>query len=100
MFSMFNKLREGPVFQTGNGTRCLASIWVGSKKLGSIQRLTTVATCWPSGLGRDTESYFTALSSLNASTKPDPETIFNLSLQLAFTHLSNLSSSFKSFNDL
>ncbi|XWS37459.1 hypothetical protein CRYUN_Cryun19dG0044700 [Craigia yunnanensis] len=45
-------------------------------------------------------SCFTALSSLNASTKPDPETIFNLSLQVAITHLSNLSSSFKSLNDL
>ncbi|XP_022775588.1 pectinesterase 3-like [Durio zibethinus] len=46
------------------------------------------------------ESCFTALSSLNASTKPDPETILSLSLQVAITHLSNLSSSFKSLNDL
>ncbi|XP_022727842.1 putative pectinesterase/pectinesterase inhibitor 26 [Durio zibethinus] len=46
------------------------------------------------------ESCFTALSSLNASTKPDPEAILKLSLQVAITHLSNLSSSLKSLNDL
>ncbi|XVF11947.1 hypothetical protein REPUB_Repub08aG0072400 [Reevesia pubescens] len=46
------------------------------------------------------DSCFTALSSLNASTKPDPEAIFNLSIQVAITHLSNLSSSLKSLNDL
>ncbi|XVE56965.1 hypothetical protein DITRI_Ditri04bG0053900 [Diplodiscus trichospermus] len=46
------------------------------------------------------ESCFTALSSLNASSKPDPEAFLDLSLQVAITHLSNLSSSLKSLNDL
>ncbi|XP_007037294.2 PREDICTED: pectinesterase 3 [Theobroma cacao] len=46
------------------------------------------------------ESCFTTLSSLSASTKPDPESILQLSLQVAINHLSNLSSSLKSLNDL
>ncbi|XP_021286219.1 LOW QUALITY PROTEIN: pectinesterase 3, partial [Herrania umbratica] len=46
------------------------------------------------------ESCFTTLSSLSASTKPDPESILHLSLQVAINHLSNLSSSLKSLNDL
>ncbi|XVF09101.1 hypothetical protein REPUB_Repub07fG0062200 [Reevesia pubescens] len=39
-------------------------------------------------------------ATVNASTKSDPEAILNLSLQVAITHLSNLSSSLKFFNDL
>ncbi|PPD81480.1 hypothetical protein GOBAR_DD21598 [Gossypium barbadense] len=46
------------------------------------------------------DSCFTALSSLNASIKPDLEAFLDLSLQVAITHLSDLSSSFKSLNDL
>ncbi|KAE8693931.1 Ribosomal protein S4 [Hibiscus syriacus] len=46
------------------------------------------------------ESCFAALSSLNASKNPDPEAFLDLSLRLAITHLSNLSSSFRSLNDL
>ncbi|KAJ4824180.1 hypothetical protein Tsubulata_011916, partial [Turnera subulata] len=45
-------------------------------------------------------SCFTSISSLNASTKPDPETIFNLSLQASAKELKNLSSFLASVNDV
>ena len=50
---MFNKLGQSLVFQTGNGTRYIASAWVGSRKLGHIQGPVTVATCRSFELGHD-----------------------------------------------
>ncbi|GMJ04959.1 hypothetical protein like AT3G47670 [Hibiscus trionum] len=46
------------------------------------------------------ESCFAALSPLNASKSRDPEAFLDLSLRVSITHLSNLSSSFRSLNDL
>ncbi|KAL3609939.1 hypothetical protein D5086_000959 [Populus alba] len=45
-------------------------------------------------------SCFTSISSLNISTKPDPEVIFKLSLQVSIAELKNLSSLLSSFNDV
>ncbi|KAJ8753311.1 hypothetical protein K2173_019710 [Erythroxylum novogranatense] len=43
-------------------------------------------------------SCFTSISSLNTPTKPDPEAIFNLSLQLSLRELSKLSSLLQTCN--
>ncbi|CAK7335474.1 unnamed protein product [Dovyalis caffra] len=43
-------------------------------------------------------SCFTSISSLNISTKPDPEAIFKLSLQVSIRELKNLSSLLTSLN--
>ncbi|KAJ6703625.1 PECTINESTERASE [Salix viminalis] len=45
-------------------------------------------------------SCFTSISSLNISTKPDPEVIFKLSLNVSITELKHLSSSFTSLHDV
>ncbi|GLU12348.1 hypothetical protein SLE2022_290330 [Rubroshorea leprosula] len=44
------------------------------------------------------DSCFTAISTLNTSTKPDPESIFKISLRAAIAELSNLSSSINTLN--
>ncbi|XP_011033782.1 PREDICTED: pectinesterase 3-like [Populus euphratica] len=45
-------------------------------------------------------SCFTSISSLNISTKPDPEAIFKLSLKVSITELKYLSSLFTSLHDV
>ncbi|XVF50148.1 hypothetical protein PTKIN_Ptkin04bG0072600 [Pterospermum kingtungense] len=65
---------------------------VSFDSVGSIRTICNV-TWYP-------ESCFRALSSFNASAKTGPEAILNLSLQVAITQISNLSSSLKSLNDL
>ncbi|OMO91925.1 Pectinesterase inhibitor [Corchorus capsularis] len=69
---------------------------LSSTNSGSSDSIRTICN-----VTRFPDSCFTAVSaSLNASTKPDPVTVLRLSLQSAITHLSNLSSSLKSLNDL
>ncbi|KDP31232.1 hypothetical protein JCGZ_11608 [Jatropha curcas] len=45
-------------------------------------------------------SCFTSISSLNASIKPDPQAIFNLSLQVSIKEVKNVSSLLRSLNDV
>ncbi|KAJ6415236.1 hypothetical protein OIU84_004095 [Salix udensis] len=45
-------------------------------------------------------SCFTSISSLNISTKPDPEVIFKLSLNVSITELKHLSSLFSGLHDV
>ncbi|KAH7550323.1 hypothetical protein JRO89_XS13G0171300 [Xanthoceras sorbifolium] len=60
------------------------------------------------GVTQYPDSCFTSISSLNSSisssdnnpNKPDPETIFKLSLRVSIDELANVSSLFKSLNDL
>ncbi|KAE8662653.1 Ribosomal protein S4 [Hibiscus syriacus] len=62
---------------------------------GSADSISTICN-----VTRYPESCFAALSPLNASKSPDPEAFLHLSLRVSITHLSNLSSSFSSLNDL
>ena len=41
------------IIQTGQVTKCLADLWLGFGKLRLTQRHATIATCRPSGSGRD-----------------------------------------------
>lgn len=45
-------------------------------------------------------SCFTSISSVNVSIKPDPEAIFKLSLQISIKELKNISSQFRTLNDV
>ncbi|EEF52158.1 enzyme inhibitor, putative [Ricinus communis] len=51
-------------------------------------------------LTRYPTSCFTSISSLNVSIKPDPEAIFNLSLQVSIQELKNVSTLLKTLNDV
>ncbi|KAF9685797.1 hypothetical protein SADUNF_Sadunf03G0091400 [Salix dunnii] len=52
------------------------------------------------GVTQNPSSCFTSISSLNISTKPDPEVIFKLSLKVSITELKQLSSLFTSSHDV
>ncbi|GMJ15145.1 hypothetical protein like AT3G47670 [Hibiscus trionum] len=67
----------------------------GRDPTDSVESIKTICN-----VTRYPESCFTDLSSLNVSKNLDPESFLNLSLRVSITHLSNLSSSFKSLNDL
>ncbi|OMO79101.1 Pectinesterase inhibitor [Corchorus olitorius] len=73
----------------------------GSPSLSSTNSASSDSIRMICNVTRFPDSCFAAVSaSLNASTKPDPVTVLRLSLRSAIAHLSNLSSSLKSLNDL